>query len=113
VSSAAKVSDSRTRCVWAGTDPAYIRYHDIEWGSPSRDDQHLFEMLVLESMQSGLSWITILRKRENFHRAFSNFDIAAVAKYNAAKINKLFEKKLKPPLPMRKQRSALLLKSDH
>src|SRR3981189_2042095 len=89
VSIPANVSDSRPRCVWASSDADYIRYHDTEWGSPSRDDQHLFEMLVLESMQSGLSWITILRKRENFRRAFSNFNIAAVAKYNAAKIDKL------------------------
>jgi DNA-3-methyladenine glycosylase I len=89
VSTPANVSDSRPRCVWASSDADYIRYHDTEWGTPSRDDQHLFEMLVLESMQSGLSWITILRKRENFRRAFSNFDIAAVAKYKAAKIDKL------------------------
>jgi DNA-3-methyladenine glycosylase I len=61
----------------------------MEWGIPSRDDQHLFEMLVLESMQSGLSWLTILRKRDNFRRAFSNFDVRAIAKYNAAKIDKL------------------------
>src|ERR1700745_4130083 len=88
-SAPAKVFDLRSRCLWAGTELAYIQYHDIEWGSPSRDDQHLFEMLVLESMQSGLSWLTILRKRENFRRAFSNFDINAVAKYNAAKIDKL------------------------
>ena len=89
VSTPAKVPDSRSRCGWATTDVEYIRYHDTEWGRPSRDDQHLFEMLVLESMQSGLSWLTILRKRENFRRAFSNFDINAVAKYNAAKIDKL------------------------
>jgi DNA-3-methyladenine glycosylase I len=89
VSTPAKVPDSRPRCGWASTDVEYIRYHDTEWGRPSRDDQHLFEMLVLESMQSGLSWLTILRKRENFRRAFSNFDIGAVAKYNAAKIDKL------------------------
>ncbi len=89
MSTPANVSDSRPRCGWASSDADYIRYHDTEWGSPSRDDQHLFEMLVLESMQSGLSWITILRKRENFRRAFSNFNIVAVAKYNAAKIDKL------------------------
>jgi len=89
VSTPAKVPDSRPRCEWATTDVEYIRYHDTEWGRPSRDDQHLFEMLVLESMQSGLSWLTILRKRENFRRAFANFDIRAVAKYNAAKIDKL------------------------
>jgi DNA-3-methyladenine glycosylase I len=89
VATLANVSDSRPRCVWAGSTAEYIHYHDTEWGSPSRDDQHLFEMLVLESMQSGLSWITILRKRENFRRAFANFDIAAVAKFNAAKTDKL------------------------
>jgi DNA-3-methyladenine glycosylase I len=61
----------------------------MEWGSPSRDDRHLFEMLVLESMQSGLSWLTILRKRENFRRAFANFDVRTIAKYNAAKVNRL------------------------
>ena len=88
-STPANVSDSRPRCAWASSEADYIRYHDTEWGSPSRDDQHLFEMLVLESMQSGLSWITILRKRENFRRAFSNFDIAAVAKYKPTKIDKL------------------------
>jgi DNA-3-methyladenine glycosylase I len=89
VSTSVKHQDSRFRCPWSGTDTEYLRYHDIEWGSPSRDDRHLFEMLVLESMQSGLSWITILRKRENFRRAFSDFDINKVAKYNAAKIDKL------------------------
>jgi DNA-3-methyladenine glycosylase I len=89
VTTLANVSDSRPRCVWAGSTAEYIHYHDTEWGSPSRDDQHLFEMLVLESMQSGLSWITILRKRENFRRAFANFDIAAVAKFSAAKTDKL------------------------
>ena len=83
------ISDSRPRCPWSGSDIEYIRYHDMEWGSPSRDDQHLFEMLVLESMQSGLSWLTILRKRDNFRRAFSDFDFRAVAKFNAAKIEKL------------------------
>jgi DNA-3-methyladenine glycosylase I len=89
VSTSTKNQDSRVRCPWSGTDAEYLSYHDIEWGSPSRDDRHLFEMLVLESMQSGLSWITILRKRENFRRAFSDFDINKVAKYNAAKIDKL------------------------
>jgi DNA-3-methyladenine glycosylase I len=83
------ISDSRPRCPWSASNIEYIRYHDMEWGSPSRDDQHLFEMLVLESMQSGLSWLTILRKRDNFRRAFSDFDFDAVAKFNSAKIDKL------------------------
>ncbi|HZC35887.1 MAG TPA: DNA-3-methyladenine glycosylase I, partial [Chthoniobacterales bacterium] len=89
VSNSRTVSDSRPRCPWSSNDAEYVRYHDVEWGSPSRDDQHLFEMLVLESMQSGLSWLTILRKRENFRRAFANFDVRVVAKYNAAKVNRL------------------------
>ena len=64
----------RVRCAWAGSDPLYIRYHDEEWGVPSHDDRHLFEMLILEGAQAGLSWITILRKREAYRRAFSQFD---------------------------------------
>jgi DNA-3-methyladenine glycosylase I len=85
------IPDSRKRCAWSGTDADYLRYHDTEWGCPSRDDRHLFEMLILESMQSGLSWITILRKRENFRRAFAGFDVQAVAKFNATKVAKLLE----------------------
>jgi DNA-3-methyladenine glycosylase I len=89
VSNSRTVPDSRPRCPWSSNDVEYVRYHDMEWGSPSRDDRHLFEMLVLESMQSGLSWLTILRKRENFRRAFANFDVRTIAKYNAAKVNRL------------------------
>jgi DNA-3-methyladenine glycosylase I len=59
------------RCVWPGTDPLYVRYHDEEWGVPVHDDKKLFEFLVLESAQAGLSWITVLRKRENYRKAFS------------------------------------------
>jgi DNA-3-methyladenine glycosylase I len=84
-----KSQDKRVRCPWSGADVEYLQYHDVEWGTPSRDDRHLFEMLVLESMQSGLSWLTILRKRETFRRAFSDFDIDRVAKYSAARIDKL------------------------
>jgi DNA-3-methyladenine glycosylase I len=74
------------RCGWAGSDPLYIAYHDREWGVPLRDDRALFEMLILEGFQAGLSWITILRKRENFRRAFDNFEPATVAAYDQAKI---------------------------
>ena len=63
------------RCTWCGTDPLYVKYHDEEWGKPVYDDQTLFEFLVLESAQAGLSWITILRKRENYRKAFAGFDI--------------------------------------
>ena len=69
------------RCWWAGNDPLYVRYHDEEWGVPCHDDQKLYEMLVLEGFQAGLSWITILRKRENFRRAFEGFDPQRIARY--------------------------------
>jgi DNA-3-methyladenine glycosylase I len=69
------------RCPWAGADPLYQHYHDTEWGVPHADDQRLFEKLVLEGFQAGLSWITILRKRENFRRAFHGFDAKKIARY--------------------------------
>jgi DNA-3-methyladenine glycosylase I len=75
--------DGKTRCWWAGTDPLYVRYHDEEWGRPVHDDRKLFEMLILEGAQAGLSWITILRKRENYRRAFDGFDPAKIARYDA------------------------------
>jgi DNA-3-methyladenine glycosylase I len=71
----------KTRCGWAGEDPLYVAYHDSEWGVPIRDDRRLFEFLILEGFQAGLSWITILRKREAFRRAFSGFDPKKVARY--------------------------------
>ena len=77
------------RCGWCTDDPLYIAYHDEEWGVPSRDDRHLFEMLILEGAQAGLSWITILRKRENYREAFDGFDVEKVARYTPAKIEKL------------------------
>jgi DNA-3-methyladenine glycosylase I len=73
------------RCSWAGTDPLYVRYHDEEWGVPVHDDRRLFEMLILEGAQAGLSWITILRKRSAYRRAFDRFDPKKVATYGAAK----------------------------
>ena len=69
------------RCAWCGNDPTYVAYHDAEWGVPSHDDRHLFEMLVLEGAQAGLSWITILRKREHYRRVFADFDAERVARY--------------------------------
>ena len=77
------------RCGWVSDDPLYIRYHDTEWGVPSHDDRHLFEMMILEGAQAGLSWITILRKRENYRAAFDNFDAAKVARYSPARVEKL------------------------
>ena len=72
-----------TRCAWANGGPLEIEYHDTEWGVPSRDDRHLFEMLILEGAQAGLSWSTILRKRENYRKAFAGFDPARVARFDA------------------------------
>ncbi len=78
------------RCAWAGTtDPLYLNYHDKEWGKPLHDDQRLFEILVLEGAQAGLSWITILRKRESFRKAFDNFTPEKVARYTEKKVAKL------------------------
>jgi len=82
-------SASKPRCPWCGTDPLYVAYHDGEWGVPSRDERHLFEMLTLEGAQAGLSWITILRKRPNYRKAFAGFDPRRVAKFNAAKVRAL------------------------
>jgi DNA-3-methyladenine glycosylase I len=79
------------RCEWAGSDPLYIQYHDQEWGVPVHDDRTLFEFLVLEGAQAGLSWITILRRRENYRQAFDNFDPQKVARYNPAKIERLLQ----------------------
>ncbi len=78
-----------TRCEWAGTDPLYVQYHDQEWGTPLHDDEQLFELLLLEGAQAGLSWRTILYKRENYRRAFDGFDPRKVARYKARKIEKL------------------------
>lgn len=77
------------RCEWPGKDELYIKYHDEEWGVPVFDDQKIFEYLALETFQAGLSWITILRKRENFRKAFDGFDYRKVAEYNESKIQEL------------------------
>lgn len=84
---------SINRCSWTGDDETYIRYHDEEWGVPTHDDHELFEMLVLESFQAGLSWITILKKRENFRKAFDDFDVEKVASYDEDKIEELRQNK--------------------
>ena len=79
--------DRKTRCGWATSDPLYVRYHDEEWGRPVHDDRTQFEFLILEGAQAGLSWLTILRKRENYRRAFDRFDPAKVTRYRAARAN--------------------------
>ena len=79
------------RCWWCGTDPLYVRYHDEEWGRPVRDDRRLFEKVCLEGFQAGLSWLTILRKRDNFRRAFAEFDIDRVARFTARDVARLLK----------------------
>lgn len=79
------------RCPWCGSDPLYVEYHDTEWGVPVYDDKILFEFLILESFQAGLSWITILRKRENFRKAFDDFDYKKIAKFPESKIQELLQ----------------------
>ena len=82
-------ADGLTRCWWPGDDPAYVHYHDHEWGRPVVDDVRLYEKLVLEGFQSGRSWITILRKRENFRAAFAGFDFRAVARFDDTEVARL------------------------
>src|SRR3954453_21765139 len=81
----------KKRCLWASglDDPEYIRYHDEEWGRPSHDDRHLFEMLILEGAQAGLSWITILKRRETYRKAFHGFDAAKIARYGEKDVARL------------------------
>ena len=81
----------QNRCFWVNEDPLYIEYHDNEWGKPVYDDARLFEFLVLESFQAGLSWITILKKRENFRVAFDNFDYKKIANYQEDKFDELLQ----------------------
>jgi DNA-3-methyladenine glycosylase I len=80
---------SIVRCEWCGRDPLYITYHDEEWGVPVHDDRRLFEMLILEGAQAGLSWLTILKKREQYRRAFDGFDVERVAAYSEAEVQRL------------------------
>jgi DNA-3-methyladenine glycosylase I len=83
--------DSKTRCTWAGDTSLYQRYHDEEWGVPVHDDRKLFEFLTLEGAQAGLSWLTILKKRDGYRAAFADFDPHAVAQFDAARVAKLLE----------------------
>jgi DNA-3-methyladenine glycosylase I len=83
------MAKEKTRCSWCGTDPLYVSYHDEEWGVPVHDDGKLFEFLILEGAQAGLSWITILRKREGYQKAFADFDPVRVARFDAKKIERL------------------------
>ncbi len=108
----------RQRCEWCGDDPLYVAYHDHEWGVPEHDDQRLFEFLVLEGAQAGLSWLTILRKRENYRRAFDGFDCERVARYTDADVDRLMldagivRNRLKIESAIRNARGVLTIKSE-
>lgn len=80
---------NKTRCAWAGSDPQYVHYHDTEWGVPVYDDQKLFEFIILEGAQAGLSWLTVLKKREAYREAYCNFEVEKVARFTPQKIEKL------------------------
>jgi len=84
-------TDGKPRCGWASADPLYERYHDTEWGKPLKDDRALFELLTLEGCQAGLSWITVLRKREHYRKVYDGFDAKKIARYTPAKLKKLLE----------------------
>jgi len=109
---------AEARCPWAGADPLYVRYHDEEWGVPSHDDRHLFEMLILEGAQAGLSWITILRKRAAYRKAFDRFDVKRVARYDARKVQELLadpgivRNRLKIEGAVRNARACLVLRDE-
>ena len=83
------MTDPRSRCTWCGTDPLYCAYHDEEWGVPLHDERALFEFLILEGAQAGLSWLTILKKREGYRRAFDHFDVERIARYGEADVARL------------------------
>jgi DNA-3-methyladenine glycosylase I len=108
------------RCAWVPPgDPVYVAYHDEEWGVPSRDDRHLFEMLVLEGAQAGLSWATILRKREGYRRALAGFDVDAVARFGPADIERLLadpgivRNRLKVESAVANANAALAVREEH
>lgn len=108
-----------TRCVWCGSDPDYVKYHDKEWGVPVFNDRKLFEMLILEGAQAGLSWITILRKRPHYRKVFDRFDPVKIASYNKTKINALLKdpgivrNRLKVEGTIKNARAYLDLKDSH
>ncbi len=107
------------RCAWCGDDPLYVAYHDQEWGVPLHDDRALFEFLILEGAQAGLSWLTILRKRENYRRAFHNFDMERIARYGARDTARLLadpgivRNRLKIAATIGNARAALEVREQH
>lgn len=107
-----------SRCQWAGVDPLYVAYHDLEWGVPVHDDRTLFEFLILEGAQAGLSWSTILKKRDNYRAAFDNFDPTKVAAYDDAKVAELLanpgivRNRLKVTAAIRNARALLTVQAE-
>jgi len=110
--------DGKTRCAWCGNDPLYRKYHDEQWGVPVADERELFAMIVLEGAQAGLSWLTILRKREGYRRAFDGFDPEIVARYDARRIERLLadpgivRNRLKVESAVRNARGVLALRDS-
>jgi DNA-3-methyladenine glycosylase I len=109
----------KNRCEWCSSDPLYIAYHDDEWGRPVHDDRRLFEFLILEGAQAGLSWLTILKKRENYRKAFANFDAEIVAKYGQRDITRLLHdpgivrNRLKIESAIMNARGVLAIRQEH
>ena len=89
--SKADVAKPKARCFWCGEDPLYVAYHDKEWGVPVRDDRRLFEQLILEGAQAGLSWITVLKKRDHYRQALAGFDVRKLARFDAKKVDALMQ----------------------
>jgi DNA-3-methyladenine glycosylase I len=85
------VAKPKVRCFWCGEDPLYVAYHDEEWGVPVRDDRRLFEQLILEGAQAGLSWITVLKKRQHYRKALAGFDVRKLARFDAKKVDALMQ----------------------
>ena len=108
----------KTRCQWCGSDPLYVSYHDDEWGVPVHDDRHLFEMLLLDGAQAGLSWLTILRKRDNYRKAFRDFDYRKIAKFSKRDVEGLLgnagivRNRLKIESAVRNARSVLAIRKE-
>jgi len=119
MTAAAPFPDGRARCAWCGGDPLYVAYHDEQWGVPVRDERALFEMLVLEGAQAGLSWLTILRKRDGYRRAFAGFDPEKVARFGPRRVDRLLadpgivRNRLKVEAAVRNARAVLALRKTH
>ena len=109
----------KTRCAWCGEDPLYVNYHDVEWGMPVHDDRLLFEFLILEGAQAGLSWLTILKRREGYRKAFDQFDVARIANYTQQDVDRLLSdegiirNRLKIESTIRNAQGTLKIREEH